>query len=105
MAGVLFCIKLQYLVASGYKNLYNMLRMGEGYACAKVETTAHIRTVCVEDSHYLDVKAVLTMIVEKERLSRPLPFIIATAYTVWIDTSPVGFRLRMYFRVPVHLAG
>src|SRR5258708_4672830 len=65
----------------------------------------HARAVGIEDSRYLDFKAVLPMIVEEQRFGATLAFIVAGARPNGIDVAPVGLRLRMDRRITVDLAG
>ena len=63
----------------------------------------HAWTVGVEQAHNFDTKIVLPPIVEEERLRASLSFVVTGTGTNWVHVSPVGVRLRMFERVPVHL--
>ena len=63
----------------------------------------HTRTIGVENTHDFDVQPVLTVVVEKQGLGTPLAFVITTPYADGIHIAPVGFLLRMHFRIAVNL--
>jgi len=65
----------------------------------------HARAVGVEDACHLDVHAVLAAVVEEQRLGAALAFVVARARANRVHLAPVAFRLRMDFRVAIHLAG
>src|SRR5579863_6608925 len=63
----------------------------------------HARAISVEDARNLDAQFMLTPIIEKERLSTALSFIIAGAWANRIYVAPIILCLRMDVRIPVNL--
>jgi hypothetical protein len=63
----------------------------------------HARTVGIEDAGDLDLKVVLAVIVEEQRLGGALAFVVAGTQTARIDVAPVFLGLRMDGRVAVDL--
>ena len=62
----------------------------------------HAGTIGVEDTRHADVQTILTVGVEKQRLSIPFAFIVTPPLADGIDVAPVSFGLWMDGGVAVH---
>ena len=54
----------------------------------------HVWAVGIENAHYTGINRMLAAIVEEQRFSRALSFVITGADANWIYIAPIAFRLR-----------
>ena len=48
---------------------------------------------------------VLMMVGHRDRFSIPLGFIVHTSRPDWVDVAPIGLRLGVHLRIPIHFGG
>ena len=65
----------------------------------------HARPVRVEDPSHADIDAILTMIIEEQRLGASLSFIVAGPRTDGVHAPPIALGLRLNQGIAIDLAG
>src|SRR6185295_470920 len=64
----------------------------------------HARSVSIKNTRHLYAQSVLAVVIKEQCFSAALAFVVAAAYSNWIDAATIAFDLRVNLRIAVHLA-